>query len=43
MLYCGTKGVQKLISAAQEITGNKLLTPAESKHVAPAKNFCLHM
>ena len=41
--YCGTKRVHKLISAAQEIRGNKLLTPAETKHVAPAKNFSLHM
>lgn len=41
--YCGTKRVHKLISAAQEITGNKLLTPAETKHVAPAKNFGLHV
>lgn len=40
---CGTKRVHKLISAAQDITGNKPLTPAETKYVAPAKNFHLHV
>lgn len=30
-------------SAAQEITGNKQITPAETKHMAPAKNFSLHV
>lgn len=41
--YCGTKRVHRLISAAQESTGNKLLTAAGTKHVASAKNFGLHV